>query len=66
MEEHGFFPTFPLGANFLREPCGLVTDVTTERGLGGALVAQSVERLLILAQVMIPGSWDQALHQALH
>ena len=31
----------------------------------GCLVAESVERLtLILAQVMIPGSWDRALCQA--
>ena len=33
----------------------------------GAWGAQSVERLTLdLAQVMIPGSWDRTLSQALH
>ena len=32
----------------------------------GARVAQLVRRLSVLAQVMILGSWDQALHWAPH
>ena len=43
----------------------MVHPIVKDAYKGGAWVAQLSIQLLILAQVMIPGSWDGALHRAL-